>query len=46
VTLVFTDLADSSALLQKLGDQAGAAFLNRLLTLHSEGWGSQHVSAA
>jgi len=29
VTLVFTDLVDSTALLQKLGDQAGATFLKR-----------------
>jgi len=29
VTLVFTDLVDSTALLQKLGDQAGATFLKQ-----------------
>lgn len=29
VTLVFTDLVDSSAFLQKLGDQAGATFLRQ-----------------
>ena len=29
VTLVFTDLVDSSALLSKLGDQAGATFLKQ-----------------
>jgi serine/threonine-protein kinase len=29
VTLVFTDLADSTALLHQLGDQAGATFLRR-----------------
>jgi hypothetical protein len=29
VTLVFTDLVDSTALMQTMGDQAGAAFLQR-----------------
>ena len=29
VTLVFTDLVDSTALLRQLGDQAGATFMQR-----------------
>lgn len=36
VTLVFTDLVDSSGLLRKLGDQAGATFMQRRRQLMRE----------